>query len=129
MLKVSIYELQRNPGKYLTGNLPIAITYHGLPIVKIVPFTPEPIKKESKEVSLIINPLDSITEEDVAEIANQYQVNPSAVWSKVDDIKNYCESKGVKYKDYKATLRNWVKRDVVNSRKEEHGKSKIAFIK
>lgn len=54
-----------------------------------------------------------ITAEDIYEIANMYEVPTAFVKSKWDDIENYCASTGKKYKDYKATLRNWVKRDAL----------------
>jgi hypothetical protein len=72
-------------------------------------------------------------EEDMRQIANDYQVPMSFVLSKWEDVETYCRSTGKKYKDYVATLRNWVKKDAIQIRKEadeqRFGKSKIAFIK
>lgn len=70
----------------------------------------------------------NLTQEDFQEIAENYQVPLGFVLSKWDDIQNYCASTGKKYKDYKATLRNWVKKDSMQIRKEEHGKSKIGIV-
>lgn len=64
------------------------------------------IREENKKTSL-----KSISQEDLEQIAEQYNVSVSFVSSKYDDMVNYCESKGKKYKDYRAALRNWVKRD------------------
>lgn len=57
--------------------------------------------------------LDDIGEEDIKKIAEDYQATEAFVRSKIDDIKNYCDSTGRRYKDYKATLRNWVKKDAM----------------
>lgn len=72
--------------------------------------------------------IESITNEDVLDVANDYQTTEAFVRSKLDDLQNYCNSKGKTYKDYKATLRNWVKRDAITLRKEENDKSKIAYV-
>lgn len=68
------------------------------------------------------------TESQLQEIADTYQVPLSFVLSKWDDIENYCASTGKKYKDYLATLRNWVKRDAMSIRKDQHDRSKIAVV-
>lgn len=57
--------------------------------------------------------LEDIGGEDIKEIAEKYQTTEAFVISKIDDIKNYCASTGKKYKDYLATLRNWVKKDAM----------------
>lgn len=62
--------------------------------------------------------LSQITDEVIQEICKDYQVPESFVRSKMDDIKNYTASTGKKYKDYTATLRNWVKKDSLKIRKE-----------
>lgn len=63
-----------------------------------------------------------------AEIAEMYQVPVPFVASKWDDLRNYCESTGKRYRNYQATLKNWVKKDALEIRKGEHGKSKITVI-
>ena len=55
--------------------------------------------------------LDEITKEDIQAVADRYSVTVDFVTDKLEDIKNYVDSTGKKYKDYLATLRNWVKRD------------------
>lgn len=57
--------------------------------------------------------LKAITEEDLLYIAEYYQVPVSFVKSKFDDLVNYCESKGKRYKDYLAALRKFVKQDAI----------------
>lgn len=70
--------------------------------------------------------------EQMQEIAEKYQVPLYFVESKWEDVENYCQSTGKKYRDYVATLRNWVKRDALKIRQEDHARrqstSKIDFI-
>ena len=72
--------------------------------------------------------IDSLTEVELSKIAEEYNVPMAFVISKLDDLKNYCESKGRVYKNYLATLKNFVKKDAVSIRREENGKSKITVI-
>lgn len=58
---------------------------------------------------------------EIKEIAEKYQVPESFVTSKLDDLKNYCDGRGKKYKNYYATLQAWVKKDAIKVRKENHG--------
>jgi len=83
-------------------------------------YTKETITKESS--------LYQLDDDYFQLIANQYNVPIVFVRSKFDDLVNYCERTGRKYKDYKAALRNFVKEDALKIRKEEHGKSKITVI-
>ena len=55
----------------------------------------------------------SMSEDFLEKIAGDYQVPISFVKSKLDDMTNYCSSKGKTYKDYGAALRNWVKQDAI----------------
>jgi len=70
----------------------------------------------------------SLTENDLEVIAQDYHVPLPFVKSKYDDLLNYCASKGKSYKDYKATLRNWVKADAFKIKQDQYGKSKISVI-
>lgn len=72
--------------------------------------------------------IDTLSQSDLETIAIDYQVPISFVISKLDDLKNYCASNGKTYRDYRAALRNWVKKDSMSLRKEQSGRSKIAFI-
>jgi hypothetical protein len=63
--------------------------------------------------------IEDLTLKDKQEIADKYLVTLPFVESIYDDMVNYCESKGKKYENYKATLRNWVKRESMK-RKEAH---------
>ena len=67
-------------------------------------------------------------EEEMQKIAEDYQVPLSFVLSKWDDLENWCAAGGKKYKDYLAALRNWVKKDAINIKKEAYGKSKIVDV-
>ena len=44
--------------------------------------------------------------------AQQSNFTSNYVSNKKDAVVLHCESKGVKYKDYKATLQNWINRDI-----------------
>ena len=74
-------------------------------------YTIDTITKDTiqKKYSSIKN-LDQTT---LKEIANKYKVPLSFVKSKLDDMTNWLESKGKKYKNYKAALSNWVKTDAL----------------
>lgn len=85
--------------------------------------TKETITKEST-----FSKIKDLNEFDLEEISTAYSVPISFVASKLDDLQNYCESTGKRYRNYKSALRNWVKKDAIKIRKEEHGKSKIVFI-
>lgn len=76
------------------------------------------------------NTLTSINSEEVFQkIADANNVPLSFVQSKYQDLVDYCESKGKKYKDYLATLRGWVKRDAESLRERQYNavrKNRIA---
>lgn len=57
--------------------------------------------------------IDSITQFDLHNISIKYQVPESFVRSKLDDMVNYCAAKGRRYRNYKAALSNWVKKDAL----------------
>lgn len=56
--------------------------------------------------------IDDLTSSVVAEIAQQYSVTPQAVSKELESLRLYCLSKGLTYKDYKATLQGWVRRKI-----------------
>lgn len=60
-----------------------------------------------------LNIKEILSDDDFIEISETYNVPLSFVLSKWDDLQNWCKSKGKKYKDYNAALRNWVKRDAI----------------
>lgn len=100
-------------------------TGHGSPVHK------ETHKKETHTLSIANrkkSSIKSITEEDCKQIAEKYQVPLSFVMSKLDDLENYCERTGRRYKNYVAALRNFVKQDAIKLRKEQlSGASKRAI--
>ena len=55
---------------------------------------------------------NGITFKDKEEIASQYKVPLSLVEYSYESLRNYCESKGRVYRDYKAALRNFVLKDM-----------------
>lgn len=69
------------------------------------------------------NSIKNITEKDLQEIADKYQVSIGYVKLQFEKLKNYCESKGKRYKNYKAALRNFVIGDMQRSveRRVENG--------
>lgn len=72
--------------------------------------------------------LSEVGEQEIRDIADGYQVPESFVLSKLEDLENYCSGNGKRYKNYLATLKQWVKKDALSVRKEHSGRSKIAFI-
>ncbi len=86
------------------------------------------INQKSKIKNNKYSSLKDLKESDFKEIAEMYKVPVSFVISKVDDIKNYCESRGRVYKNYKAVLRDWVKRDAIKLKKEVVNVNRVATI-
>jgi hypothetical protein len=74
--------------------------------------------------------LSNIGAEELQSVADFYQVPLSFVNSRLDDLRNYCQSSGKTYRDYLAALRNFVKRDAIRLRKEvvDNDKSKLAIV-
>lgn len=56
--------------------------------------------------------IEHLKEEDFQEIATNYKTEVSLVLFVWEKLKNYCESKGKRYKNYKSALRNWVLEDL-----------------
>lgn len=81
----------------------------------------------------IYNTVKSLDENDFQEIAESYKVPIALVRSSYDDLVNYCQSKGKRYKNYKAALRNFVKGNAIKTLKEDHdkrqSKSVISYYK
>ncbi len=78
----------------------------------------------NKEKELVLlkgkySSVESLGEVEFQQIAQDYQVPIEFVRSKYDDLVNYVPNKpGNPYKDYFATLRNWVKKEALQIRKE-----------
>lgn len=69
--------------------------------------------KESKNLrNNIYNSLRSLKEFDFKEIAESKRVSISTVKKQYDALVDYCESKGKRYKNYKAALRNFVSKAI-----------------
>lgn len=83
----------------------------------------------SSSLVLSSSKVNKIPQEDFIKIAEDYKVPISFVMSKYDDLKNYCAQTGKRYKDYVAALRNFVKKDAIELRKEQSGKSKITVVR
>ena len=65
------------------------------------------LSKESSSLSYLKN----IPPEDIEELSGKYNCYQTQIISKADDLVNYCEAKGRKYKNYKAFLMNALKKD------------------
>ena len=66
------------------------------------------IKKINKKKYVSIN---DINEQEIKLVANQYEVPISLVKGSLEDLINYCQAHGKRYKNYLAALRNFVKKD------------------
>lgn len=58
--------------------------------------------------------IKDIGENELQEAADKYQVTLPFVRSALDDLDNYCKSKGRVYKNYLAALHNFVKKDAMS---------------
>jgi len=87
--------------------------------ITLVPGYKEQDKETDKEKGEIVKGgVHDISRDLIAKIAVDYNVPSSFVISKMDDMENWMKAKGKSYKDYYAALRNWVKRDAIQLRKE-----------
>lgn len=82
-------------------------------------------KKITKNLPSKYSSINEITEADLQEIAEKYQVPLSFIKSKYDDMILWIEEKPndkrIKGRNWKMTLMNWVKRDALKIRKEASG--------
>jgi len=67
--------------------------------------------KNVKEIN-IYSSRKCLTDALCSEVASQYLVAEKSVRDLRDDLIGYCKSEGKTYKDYKATLQNWVRRAI-----------------
>lgn len=67
--------------------------------------------KVLKKIERKHSSIDSISDNDILEIADQYKVPEGLVRLQLEALRNYCSSKGRTYKDYKAALKNFVIRE------------------
>lgn len=83
------------------------------------------INKEKINKKESFSSLKDLSESHLQEIADAYQVPVSFVISKLDDLKNYCEGNGRRYKNYYSTLKAWVKKDAIRRREVSNHGSRI----
>lgn len=62
--------------------------------------------------------LEKIPESDIKELTEKFVLTEKQLKSKIEDLKNYCEAHGKKYKNYKAFLLNALKKDFQLREKE-----------
>lgn len=69
------------------------------------------VEVKDKYIYNSINFLKNIStnEKDVKELMDKYSISRKCVLDRAEDVIDYCASKGKTYKDYKATLRNFIK--------------------
>lgn len=68
----------------------------------------------TEKVTKLINSISYLADlprEDLQEFANTYHASGDEVKKVADKIVFYCKSKGKQYKDYRATLQNWLLND------------------
>jgi len=112
--------------KSVWKKLPSAKTAHGYPSAindknQVQPLHTKDTHTIRKHITLSrkskkVTSLNGITEEQMKEIADKYKVPLPFVRSKYDDLINYCERSGKRYKNYLASLRNFVKQDAIKIR-------------
>lgn len=69
--------------------------------------------------------LRSIPEEDLKEFTYRFDASPKQVTSKAEDLVNYCEAKGKRYKNYRSFLINALKKDFKEMTDEERERRKV----
>lgn len=67
--------------------------------------------------------LKDITPEDIQQIADRYKVPVGFVNLQLEKLTNYCESKGRRYRNYKAALRNFVVGDIQRTVERKGGQN------
>jgi hypothetical protein len=85
--------------------------------VREYPYSNSTSNSNSKEKG-IVKGENILQDIDLDEIAEKYQVPRSFVVSKLDDMENWCKANGKRYKDKKAALMNWVKKDAIEIRQK-----------
>ncbi|HEC66019.1 MAG TPA: hypothetical protein ENI23_12060 [bacterium] len=70
--------------------------------------------KDKDKVKVIhkYNSLKSLTNEVVNDVAQHYSVNPKSVFLVRENLVGWCQAKGRVYKNYKAALQNWVRKEM-----------------
>ena len=71
----------------------------------------------------------TLTKRQIGQIARDYAVPEAFVLSKIDDVINYCNKTGNKYQNYYSVVRDWVKKDAIQLRKEAVHGSNIGIVK
>jgi hypothetical protein len=66
------------------------------------------LKEGSTPVHKKYSSIDDVTVEDCNDISANYHVSVGFVQLQLEKLRNYCESKGKRYKNYKSALRNFV---------------------
>ena len=79
--------------------------------------------KVLKKIKRKYGSIEDISDTDIREISFQYKVPEGLVRLQLEALRNYCSSKGTRYKDYKAALRNFVLREAksIIERRALHG--------
>ena len=67
--------------------------------------------KELKKIESHVDFLMDIPDQDIKEFSEKFNVYEQGIRGKAEDLFNYCKAKNKKYSDYKAFLRNALKKD------------------
>lgn len=103
--------------QYQSINKPSGSKYPPLPkdyrkaTVALSPNRIEKNRKEEKGKETHIEYLEKLPVTDVDEFISKFSCNGNQVMEKALDLLNYCKAKGKTYSDYKAFLRNALKKD------------------
>src|SRR3990167_618668 len=103
-------------------------------IPKSCPFCKQYLKEDRNDTPLakrnsFYKSIDMISDKELVEISSDYNLPLTFIKNTHDSLTNYCLSTGKKYKNYYATLRNWVKRDAMRvidkTRNTKHSVQKV----
>lgn len=101
-----------------SGNTSVTETGNNNKQIDNITINTNTINRETQLSSGKRNSLSSLTETDFDEISQRYEVPVSFVRGKFEDLNDYCAAHGKKYKDYRAALRSWVRKDAMKIREE-----------
>lgn len=77
-------------------------------------------KEKDKDKDNNINYLIKIPEKDIKEFTEKFNVYKKQVIEKGEEFHDYCKSKGKRYKNYKAALRNAIRKDYGKASKVQY---------
>lgn len=106
--------LKKRRGELRTANVPLSARRIGKDRIGKEREESLPDKPESS-----IEYLKKLPEEALKEFSYRFGATPKQIQSKAEDLLNYCQAKGKKYKNYRAFLINALKRDFKEMTEDE----------